>query len=386
MKLFPIFSPLHLLIIGICILSVSCSKTESTTDTSGEQPIVTPTSVTLTKEQFEAAEILTGKIENRVLSGSVNVTGMLDVPPQNSINITAPFGGFLRSTQLLQGMHLKKGEVIAVIENPEYIQLQQDFLDTRSQADFLEAEYKRQQELAKENVNAQKTLQKAMADATSMRARNNGLRAKLQMLHVDPDQLTAANIRSTIELHSPIKGYVTQVNSVIGAFVTPTEVIFKIVDTEHIHAELIAFERDVPRIKIGQKIRFRLTNELNERTAKVFLIGREVSADRTIRIHGHLDHEDPALIPGMYVKAVIETGGEVVNSLPEEAVVNFEEKNYILVQDSGNPMQFNMKEINIGTKEGGFVEVTSSEDFSQAVVVIKGAYKLLSQIKNQQTE
>src|SRR6185436_7891150 len=119
-----------------------------------------------------------GKAEDRALSGTLSVTGVLDVPPQNLVNITAPFGGFLRSTSLLQGMHVNKGAVIATVENPEYIQLQQDFLDTKGQSEFLESEHQRQQELAKESINAQKTLQKAVADLNSMKAKNNGLRAK----------------------------------------------------------------------------------------------------------------------------------------------------------------------------------------------------------------
>lgn len=371
----------------LCLAFASCSKKDPGAGNVADLAVTTPTSVTLTKEQITAAGIITGNIEQRVLSGTVNVTGMLDVPPQNVVSVTAPFGGFLRSTSLLQGMHVTQGQVIAVIENPEYIQLQQDYLDTKSQAEFLEAEYHRQQELAKENVNAQKTLQKSMADATSMRARNNGLRAKLLMLHIDAGSLSPGAIRSTIELHAPIDGYVTQVNSVIGAFVNPTEVIFKLVDTDHLHAELVAFERDVTKIKVGQKIRFSLTNESRERTAKVFLIGKEISVDRTVRIHGHLDQEDPGLIPGMYVKATIETGGQSLPSLPEESLVNFEDKSFILVQDPTNPLKFDMKEVTIGTKDGGYVEVNPGQDFDlNQKVVLRGAYKLLAQIKNAQSE
>lgn len=340
--------------------------------------------VTLTVEQEKISEIQVGRIELRALSSTVSLTGMLDVPPQNLINITAPFGGFLRSTPLLQGMKVSKGQVIAVIENPEYIQLQQDFLDTKSQVEFLESEYTRQEALAKENVNAQKTLQKSRADLSSMKAKNNGLRAKLKMLNIDPDKLDATAIRSTIELHSTINGYVTEVNSAIGAFVNPTDVMFRIVDTEHLHAELTAFERDIPKIKIGQKIRFILSNETTERTAKVFLIGREVGADRTVRIHGHLDKEDLQLIPGQYLKAVIETGGQQRPALPEKAIVNYDDKNFVFVRMSGQPHTYQMTEVTTGIRENGFVEVTlpPTLNVSAVEVVISGSYTLLSKMKN----
>ncbi|MEJ0054640.1 MAG: efflux RND transporter periplasmic adaptor subunit [Bacteroidota bacterium] len=364
----------------------NCAKKESP-PTGESSPASTEDHVTLTKEQAITVGIETGHVKNRTLSGTVSVTGMLDVPPQNLVNITAPFGGFLRSTSLLQGMHVKKGEAIAVIENPEYIQLQQDFLDSKSQVGFLEMEYLRQQELAKESVNSQKVLQKAEADLNSMKAKNNGLRAKLRMLAIDPDKLGSGAIRSTIELRSPIDGYVTQVNSSIGSFVNPTDIMFRIVDTDHLHAELTVFERDIPKIKIGQTIRFTLANESIERTARVYLVGKEINGDRTVRIHGHIDKEDKDMIPGMYLKAFIETSGQAVPSLPEEAVVNYEDKNFIFIAEAGSENKFRQVEIATGVRENGFVEVTlpSSLTIESTNVVLKGAYKLLAKMKNNES-
>ncbi len=351
-----------------------------------ETSTATAETVTLTEQQRAASSIETGPIEMRPLSGGIPATGKLDVPPQNLVNVTAPLGGFLRSTSLLQGMRVSKGQVIAVIENPEYIQLQQDFLDTRSQVAFLTKEHERQEKLAAENVNAQKTLQKSLADLESMRARNSGLRAKLKMLGIEPDQLQSDAIRSTIELRAPITGYVTKVNSALGGFVSATEVMFTLVDTEHLHAELVCFERDVPRIRIGQKIRFTLAHETRERSATVYLIGREISADRTVRIHGHLDQEDRELIPGMYLKGVIQTGTHSLPSLPEDAVLRVDEREVIFI-DEGNGV-FRMQTITTGVHENGFVEIFLPDrtEPSSLRVVTRNAYKLLSQLQGSQSE
>ncbi len=375
---------LSILVLSIALFACGAKETLP----SGEQKIETVPgdSVTVSSEQLTASGIELGFVQSRSLSGGISVTGKLDVPPQNLVNITAPLGGFLRSTILLQGMRVAKGQVIAVVENPEYIQLQQDYLDTKSQVAFLETEYQRQKQLAAENVNAQKTLQKSLADATSMRARNSGLVAKLKMLHIDPDHLQPEHIRSTIELHAPLSGYVTNVNSAVGSFVAPTEVMFTIVDTEHLHAELICFERDIPKIKIGQRIRFTLAHESAERTATVFLIGREISAERTVRIHGHLDKEDRELIPGMYLKAIIQTGSKQMPSLPEEAVLNFEDQQLIIVQVSKG--LFCPLAVTSGLSENGFVEVILPTGFDKEKtrVVTKNAYKLLSKMKNSGSE
>lgn len=378
----------HSILIAFFLILVSQSCADRKVEQNKSQSeSVSEDIVVLNEEQSKFAGIETGSLEKKSLSTGVSVTGMLDVPPQNLVNITAPFGGFLRSTALLQGMHVVKGQVIATIENPDYIQLQQDFLDTKSQLEFLEIENKRQEELAKENVNSQKTLQKSRADLESMKARNNGLRAKLKMLNLSADKLTSDAIRSVIELHSPINGYVTQVNTTIGAFVNPTEVMFQIVDTEHLHAELTAFERDIPRIKIGQRILFTLANETTVRSAKVYLIGREISKERTVRIHGHLDEEDAGLMPGMFLKATIETGNEIVLSLPEESVVHYEGKNYIFITDKEHSQTFKMTEVQTGLTENGFIEIKPQADISTSTLIVKtGAYKLLSQLKNEKLD
>lgn len=371
----------QLLSIILVALFASCNSTTERNDTSLTEEL-SGDSVSVSAQQQRASGIQVGKIELRSLSGGIPVTGMLDVPPQNLVNITAPLGGFLRSTSLLQGVRVTKGQVVAVIENPEYIQLQQDYLDTRSQVTYLEQEFQRQEKLAAENVNAQKTFQKSLADLESMRARKSGLAAKLKMLGVDTEQLKPEGIRSTIELRSAINGFVTRVNSAVGAFVNPTEVMFTIVDTDHLHAELTCFERDIPRIHVGQKVRFQLAHEAAERTASIFLVGREINADRTVRIHAHLDREDRDLMPGMFLKAIIQTGSATVPSLPEEAVLNFEDKEVIFVQ-AGEGI-YRMVEITVGMREGGFVEVIAPADVDRErdAIVIRNAYKLLSKLKS----
>jgi cobalt-zinc-cadmium efflux system membrane fusion protein len=370
-----------IILISIAVFFCACKKKEAIPEK--KEIVSSETSVSVTPEQFKSIGIELGNVGSRMLSGTVSVSGMLDVPPQNLVNITAPFGGFLRSTSLLQGMKVLKGQSIAVIENPEYVRLQQDFLDAKSQVGFLESESQRQQELAKENVNSQKILQKSAADLNSMKAKYSGLRVKLVMLGIDPDRLSPASMRSTIELHSPLNGYVTHINSGVGSFVNPVDVIFQIVDTQHLHAELTAFERDIPKIKIGQLIRFTLSNESVERTARVYLVGREISQDRTVRIHGHIDKEDRDLIPGMYLKAIIETDGQTVSSLPEEAVVNYEDKSFIFVKE-GDQNHFSLVEVGTGLRENGFVEITLPSPLTSqnTSVVVKGAYKLLSKMKN----
>lgn len=380
---------------------LSCNNTASEKVVTEEHHDEAENTVELTAEQYKTAGIELGQVENRQISGTIKVNGMLDVPPQQLVSVSVPLGGFLKNTELLQGSRVKKGQVIATIENLDFIQLQQDYLEAKSQFEFAKTDYERQQELAKENVNAQKTLQQAKTNYASWQAKANGLREKLKMLNINLASLEEGNITSTINLYAPITGYVTEVNVNIGKFVNPADVLFEIVDTQHLHAELIIFEKDVPKIKIGQKVRFTLANETKERMATVYLIGREISgADRTIRIHCHIDEEDTQLLPGMYLKAVVETAGALVAALPDEAIIDFQGKKYVFIaaQEANGSQSnqgeaheedqhFTMQEITIGNSELGYTEVFLPEGWNvENQVVVKGAYAILSKMKNREEE
>jgi cobalt-zinc-cadmium efflux system membrane fusion protein len=348
--------------------------------------------VQLTPEQVLTVGIETGAVEYRTLSGTIKVNGTLDVPPQQLVSISAPMGGFLRSSELLQGKHVNKGQVIAALQDPAYIQLQQDYLEAVSQLEYLKAEYERQDELSKENINARKTLQLAKANYQSMQAKASGLQAKLKLININTAKLQKGDIQSTIYLYAPISGYVTEVNVNMGRYVNPTDIMFEIADTEHLHAELTVFEKDVPLLKPGQKVRFILANETKERMATVYLVGREIGTDRTVRVHCHLDREDKDLLPGMYLTAFVETKNMNLPAVPEAAVVNYEGTDYIFITDStGNEKEgphYKAIPIKTGVKELGYIELVLPQGFDtkNTKVVTKGAYDLLAKLKNSESE
>ncbi|AEA45180.1 efflux RND transporter periplasmic adaptor subunit [Fluviicola taffensis] len=363
----------------------SCSSNEKPAPK--EEHHANENSVELTAEQYKTIDLQTGKIELKSLSGTIKVNGILDVPPQNLVSISAPFGGTVKNTELLQGMKVRKGQVVAIIQNPDFINVQQDYLDYKSQLDFLKLEYERQQELSTENINAKKTVQKAKSEYESMRARVNGLKARLQLMNISLTSIENGKIQSSSSILSPISGYVTQVNTNIGAFVTPSDVLFKIADTEHLHAELTVFEKDIPKLIVGQKVRFTLANEDKERIATVYLIGREIGNDRTVNVHCHLDKEDNQLLPGMYLKGLVESGSNEVTAVPDKAIVEFEGEKYIFSEvkaDHKNEHAFEMISVKTGVSELGYTEIilSSGKSWETLKIVINGAYDLLSKLKN----
>ena len=374
-------------VIVIAIIIQGCNQTIDKKETIIATEPEHGNEATLTPEQYKTAQIEIGSIEMKALSGTIKVNGMLDLPPQSLVSISTPFEGIVKSTEMLQGLKVKKGQAVVVLQHPDFVQIQQDYLDYKSSLEYLKLEYERQQELATENVNAKKTVQKAKSEYQSMQARVLGLKIKLNLMNINIANLEKGNIQSTLTLYSPISGYVTEVNTNIGATASPADILFKIADTEHLHAELTVFEKDVPQLKIGQKVRFTLANENKERMATVYLIGREISKERTVNIHCHLDVEDGQLLPGMYLQALVENGSQKVPALPEKAIVEFEGSKYIFIEgkEKGEELRhFEMIEIIVGVTELGFTQVSAVNniDLSKERIVLNGAYDLLSKIKN----
>jgi cobalt-zinc-cadmium efflux system membrane fusion protein len=370
------------IILPFTLILIGCSPKEQPKE---ENKKAESTELTLSIEQAQLIDLKTAPPQLRALSNIIKANGKLDVPPQQLISISVPFGGFLKSTDLLQGMRVSKGELIAVIENTEFIQMQQDYFEAKSQLDYARAEYDRQQELAKENINAQKALQQAKANYLTLLGKTNGLKAKLKLINIDATNVEKGDIQPGINIYSPINGYVTQVNANIGSFLNPHDVLFRIVDTEHLHAELTVFERDVPKLKIGQTVLFTLANENTERGATIHLIGREISADRTVQVHCHLDKEDKDLLPGMYLSAIVETGSNKVWSVSDTAIVAFEGKNFVFVETAKNT--YRMVEAKTGTSEAGYTELEMLNGISaSSKIVSRGAYSLLSKLKNSEEE
>ncbi|MHC4453440.1 MAG: efflux RND transporter periplasmic adaptor subunit [Planctomycetota bacterium] len=347
--------------------------------------------VEITPTQYKVAGIELGRLERKNLGSVIKVNGKLEAPPQNLVSISAVMGGFVKNTSLLEGSRVKKGEVVVVIEHPEYIHLQQDYLDSDSKLTYLELEYERQRGLREKNVSSEKIFQRTTADYKSMKVRVNALEETLALIGINVKQLKESEkISRTITIYSPIDGYVSKVNVNIGKYVNPADVMFEIVNTEHLHVELTVFEKDISKVKEGQRIRFTLPNEDDkERLAVVYLIGRAINENRIVKVHGHLDKEEEQYLPGMYISALIEIKNDLVNALPEKAIVQSGGKYYIYIfkekriENNQEINDFKMIEIQKGVSEGFYTEVILPDtfDINSDKIVLKGAYSLLSIIK-----
>ncbi len=361
------------------ILLLACGNKNEPEGT--ETAATTAATITLTDAQLKNAALELVQLQQRTVTSILKLNGRIDVPPQNIVSISVPLGGYLKSTKLLPGMHVSKGEVIGMVEDQQYIQLQQDYLTATARIGFLEAEYLRQKELNESKASSDKVYQQAEAEYRSQKVLISALAEKLKLAGIQLTRLNETTITRSVPIYSPIDGYVAKVNVNIGKYVAPTEVLFELINPTDIHLALTVFEKDVNKLYIGQKLVAYTNNDpANKHTGDILLIGKDLSDDRSTEVHCHFDDYDKTLIPGTFMNAEVEVKNKMAWALPEDAVVRFENKNYVFVKTSAN--QFEMLEVQTGITETGFIEIMNGEALQQKQLVGKGAYTLLMGLKN----
>ncbi len=374
----------HTILISTGLMLTACSTKESAPAGAidiSENPHVDE--IVITKAQFEAAGMKLGLLEQQTFDKHIKANGYIDVPPERKASVSVKFGGFVKTLSILPGDKVKLGAVLFTLENPEYLQLQQDYLETRALLTYLQSDYERQKALASENIASQKNYLKAESDYLVAKARLEGLREKLRMISINMERLDKGNIEPVVNVYSPINGFISKVNITRGVFVAPADVAVEIVDTDHMHTELLVFEKDVADIRKGQKINFQVTGSPVKHTGEVYLVGRTIESDtRTVNIHGHIHEEESIsdLLPGMYVEATIDVASVQRPVLPAEAVVSIDNVQYalVLLRETPDEYRFKRLEVTTGQFNNQWIEIVNASSIQpDTKFLVKGAFNLV---------
>lgn len=440
-----------LLAVLIGFLAVSCNEKKEVTETKPaempkEEELIT--FVELTKEQFEAVDIEFGKIEQQNLSTTIKASGHLEVPPQNKALVSSYVGAVVKSIAVLEGSKVQKGQTLAILEHPDFIKLQQDYIDAKNSLSFLEKEYERQKELAANDAGTGKLYQRAETEYNGGKSRLNSLASQLRVFSVNMNQLNRGKITPTIVLRAPITGFVGRITANTGGYAEPNTPLFEIIDNSQIHCDLMVYEKDIFKVKVGQKIHFTITNvpehqgehEGKAIEGEIFGINKSFEGEsKAISVHAKIKNENHALIPGMYVNALIDVGQAKTTVVPSGAVFTTDGKQFIFIRnkmtdckihkdcaahefcapsencpehpkceehehsplakectkhpeceahekckavENSDAYYFTMREIKKGVTDLGYTEVLFIDDVpADATVVTKGAFYLLSKSK-----
>jgi cobalt-zinc-cadmium efflux system membrane fusion protein len=371
--------------------------------------------VILNEKQREALSLELGTFQMRNLTTLVKTNGELEVPPSSIADITAIIGGNVKEIRVFHGDKVKKGQVLAVLEHPDYISLQEEFSAMANQLEFLEKEFERQKELFENNVGAGRDFQKIKSEYNTAKSRHAGLKSRLLLLNLSPENVKNGSISNTIKIISPINGYVNEININVGTYVDAKDKLMEVTDNGKIHANFLVFENDVHLIKEGQIVDFTVSNKPGqELSAKIFALEKEFEANsRAVHIHASLENMQTGLIPGMYISGHIHTDKNYTQALPDNAVVTEGTKSFIFVLDQKaleefkeemeenesneeeqgeedeetieigeDAMAFRIVEVVTGQKDAGYIEVKLLESLPENTqIVMNAAYYLLSDLK-----
>ena len=336
-----------------------------------------PTIATLTEEQIKTVGIQLGTVEQKELTATIRANGLLKVPNNNKANATSLYGGVIKTLNVQIGDYVKKGQVIATIANPQFIQLQEEYLSTASRITFAEQELSRQKELFEGNAGAKKNLQSATAELNSLRTRRASLQQQIQLMGINPGSVSNGNLKSALVVTSPLNGTVSNVFAKIGSYVDVSSPVIEIVYNSSLHLDLNVFEKDLPMLKVGQTIHFRITNNaVEDYNAKIFAIGSSFENEsKTIAAHAVVQGNKTGLIDGMNVTAIVSLNNVTTSAVPNDAIVNADGKYYIFVQTNKKAEEHHEEGEEEGSHKEGeekeHKEDKSSKNFEK-VEVLKG--------------
>lgn len=337
--------------------------------------------VKLTDEQVKAIGLQTGNIEYRNLKTSLKANGKLMLPPQNQAQVSVLMGGVVKEIPVTEGAFVNKGQVLAVLENADFLQVQQDYLESKSSLQYLKAEYERQTELQKDNINAAKTFQQSQSSFNIAVSKTNLLSEKLKLFGVNPENISPEKIKSSFNISAPISGFIKRINIFIGKFTETNVPLFEIVDNRFLHIDLTIYEQDVAKVHEGQQLTFSIINDPHHsHIATIFSVNKAFEDNtQAVMAHAKINQVEDNLLPGMFIEARIKIDDYKTMSLPDAAIVSNGDEHFIYVEHEKN--SFRQVQVKIGTSDMGFTEIIPVEKINESdKIAITGAYYLLSQL------
>lgn len=362
---------------------------KSKTDTNNIEKQVTHTTIhdgdkySISAEQFSNFNMKLGKVNRNKIQESISAAGYLEVPHEGMAEVRTFLGGYLRSTKLLPGNYVRKGQRLISLQNLEYIELQQEFLIAKEELKYAESVYQRKKTLADENISSLTSKQEAENEYFSALAKYEGLRKKIQLINIDPDEVKPGNITSVINLYSPISGFITRVNAIKGMYAEPTDVIFELINTNHLHLELKVYEKDIFKVMEKQKVIFHIPETNSGKFyGEVYLVAKTIDEDdRTVLVHCHIDEgQELPYIVGMYIEAEIIYNSYESFCLPIDSFVKEDGDYFVFIVDTRTDEDYVFKKtrVEIGNIYEDCVEVdeASRHLLDEKEVLITGAYDL----------
>jgi len=355
-------------------------KKENTTQ--NNEASINEMEVTLTPNQMKNTKITIGVLEQKPVSGIVKVNGKITLSPEGIATVSMPLGGYVTAIKVMPGMPVKKGQLLAVLEDQQYVQWQQDYLSTKQQISFASKDFNRQKELNASKAVSDKTFEISQSELAKLRITQKALEEKLRLIHINPATLSAEKISKSVPIYAPIGGLVSKVAVNLGKYVNPTDMLFEIQNNQNMYLTLNVYDKDATNLAIGQKIKAYTNNDDFVYNTSILYVNKNLNEENAVEVIAHITNSTGKLISGNYMNAEIASYNNNASVIPNSAIVPFEGKNYVFV--SKNDTTFIMTEVELGTKTSTVSEITNAAEFTDKKIALTDAYTLLMVLKNKE--
>ncbi len=374
---------MYTILLTTIILSSCGTNPKSTTTKEDSVTDVASNIVQLTKEQASLAQLELASIVQGKMKGMTHLNGVIDVPPTGIASVSIPMGGYIQDINLIPGTFVKKGQVLATVKDPAYVQLQENYLATKAKLSYLQQDLDRQKTLLTQEAVSKKSFQQIQADYNTNAIQLKALSEQLKLINIQPENLTTEKMSSLVQLVAPIAGYISKVNINRGKYVTPSDILLEIINPNDIHAAITIYEKDITNFKVGNKGTVTLTQDPSKKyPVSVLAVAHNINEDKTGLLHCHFEKIPANVLPGMFLTAdiIVETKDAVL--IPIASVQRFQGKDYIFVQSAENT--FEAIEIQVSQSNETFVTVTNADSntWIGKQIVVKNAFSLLGKLMN----
>lgn len=397
----------YIFLVALSLILLSCTNHEHKHEDNShnkitEENLTGHDKLLLNERQRTILNLDLGTLVRREMGAGIAVNGVLEIPPQSQASVSSYIGANVNSIRVIEGDKVVKGQLLASLSHPDLINMQMEFLEADAEKQFQEKEFKRKQTLYNEAVISGGKFQKAEASYKTALSKWKAYQSKLKMLGLDIGKLHKGEIVEEIHLRSPIEGYVRLVEVTLGKYVSPNQELFEIVNNEHIHADLMVYEKDIYKVSEGQKVHFTVGNRKDVLyKARIFSIGKSFEEERkAVHLHADIEGDLSGLIPGTYVQGKILSEKEDLLSLPNEAIVEDNGRYYAFIRDEqvvfkngntdvNNENSWTLRKVALllGAKDGAYTAVSLVENLPDSTqFVLHSAYYLLAEMNKAEAE
>lgn len=379
--------------------------------------------VVLTEEQIKFMGIETEELKHQNISGYIRVNGEVMINPDKESKVGSIISGRVRKIYVKEGSYVRAGQTLAVIENPELINVQVEYINAKNEYEYVKREYERHLKLNSENIGSKKTLNEHETAYKKALANYKTLEDKLTIYKISKSRFdniyddTVTNLQRYYTITAPISGNIVKRNLTVGQYVEPSSDLFNIVDISTVFVDLNVFEQDLQHVSTGQKVALEVSVSPDEVYEGSIIFVNKVFDDekRTVRVRVAINNKREKLLPFMFVTAKIYVNEESVLAVPISALETEGESKFIFIktgetkemkdehnhQENGEHKENNQKNeekeenepkemgivfekvpVNTGISDDKYVQIFPLEELKQGIeIVSKGSFYLKSELK-----